>query len=67
MEVTKKMMIADIIRSKPESVKIMFENGLHCIGCRIATTESLEDGAKAHGLNDDQINEMVKSINDLEK
>jgi hypothetical protein len=36
---------------------------MHCIGCAMANEESIEDGAKAHGLKDDDISKMIKEIN----
>ena len=63
--ITKKDLIMDIIKQKPDAHKIMVEFGLHCIGCGGAAYESLEDGAKAHGLTDKQIKEEVDNINKL--
>lgn len=63
-EINKKMMIEDIINKYPEVGEIMTEAGLHCVGCVIAASESLEDGAKAHGLSDEEIDEMVKKMNE---
>ena len=64
--ITKKTAIAEIIEKKPEAAKIMFEYGLHCIGCRVAAWESLEEGCKVHGLDEKKIDEMLKKINALE-
>jgi hybrid cluster-associated redox disulfide protein len=63
--ITKENIIMDIIKQKPEAHNIMMEEGLHCIGCGGAAFESLEQGAKAHGLEDKQINDMLTKINDL--
>lgn len=65
IKITKDMAIAEIIEKKPDSAKIMFEYGLHCIGCRVAAWESLEEGCKVHGLDEEKINEMIKKINRL--
>ncbi|MBU0930064.1 MAG: DUF1858 domain-containing protein [Nanoarchaeota archaeon] len=65
--ITKEMTIESIIDKCPDAAEIMFSYGLHCIGCHVAASESLEDGAKAHGLTDKQINEMVKEINKINK
>ena len=48
-----------------ESAPILYEYGFHCLGCIMAQYETLEEGAKAHGLNDEQINELVERINDV--
>ncbi|HNT30200.1 MAG TPA: hypothetical protein PKL83_04590 [bacterium] len=43
----------------------MMRHGLHCIGCHVATWESLEQGALAHGLAPEKVEAMVKEINTL--
>ena len=39
--------------------------GLHCIGCHAATWETLEAGMMSHGMNDEQINNLVDVLNKL--
>jgi len=63
-KIDKKMMIEEIVEKHPEVSDIMLEAGMHCIGCAVAASESLEDGAKAHGLSDEQVDEMVKKMNE---
>ena len=65
-EITKDMTIAEIIEKKPESARVMFEYGLHCIGCRVSAWESLEEGGKVHGIGEKKIDEMINKINKLE-
>lgn len=62
-KITKKINIEKLVENYPESVEIMFEYGLGCVGCMAASGENLEDGAKAHGLSDKKIDEMVEKIN----
>lgn len=62
-KITKKMSFAEILKKNPNSAEILFNNGMHCIGCAMAMTESLEQGAMAHGLDADKIvNEINSSI-----
>ena len=65
MKVTKKMTIAEVVNNHPETSEIFFEYGLHCLGCAMAHFENIEDGCKAHGLDDKKIDEMIKKINKL--
>ena len=46
-----KMTIADVITMKPEAVRILRENGMHCIGCAVSTSETLEQAAEVHGID----------------
>ena len=57
------MTIVDIIQKYPHSIEIMFKNGLHCIGCHVSAQESLEEGCKAHGMDNKQIKSIVDEIN----
>jgi len=61
--ITPKMKFAEIMEKHPNSAEILFENGLHCIGCGMAMQETLEDGCKAHGMNKKQIEDLIKKIN----
>jgi len=63
--ITKEMMIGEIAKKYPKTVKVLFDKGLHCIGCHVAGQESLEEGCKAHGLDNDTIEEMVKEMNEI--
>ena len=40
------------------------ETGMHCIGCHMAGQETLEQGLKALGMDDKQVEEIVKKINE---
>mgnify|MGYP001589941889 FL=1 len=63
MKIRKDMLIQDIIQANPDSIDIMMRHGLHCIGCQVSTFESLEDGCRAHGMGDREIEEIVNEIN----
>ncbi len=63
MSISKKSILGDIISSNPEVVPVLAQAGLHCIGCHVSTHESIEDGCKAHGFNDKQIDELVEKSN----
>ena len=62
--ITKDMLIGDVVNKYPHAIEIMLSNGLHCVGCSANPYETIEQGAKAHGLADDAIDNMVKQIND---
>jgi len=63
MKITKDMAIAEIIQKHPEAMDIMMKFGLYCIGCHVSAYESLEDGGKAHGMSDADVNRMIKEMN----
>ncbi|MBE6014323.1 MAG: DUF1858 domain-containing protein [Lachnospiraceae bacterium] len=64
MQVTKDMIISDIIRLDEGLIRVLLESGMHCVGCPSAQGESLEEAAIVHGLNPDVItNELNAYLN----
>jgi hybrid cluster-associated redox disulfide protein len=61
--ITKNMTFGDVLNKNPEAAEILFESGLHCIGCGMAMYESLEDGCKSHGMGKKEIDDLIKKIN----
>lgn len=59
-KINKKMSFAQIMKKNPDAAEILFKNGMHCIGCAMAMSETLEEGAIAHGIDADKI---VKELN----
>ena len=52
-EVTKDTIISDIMMNAPEAAPLFQEIGMHCMGCALATGESVEQACLAHGVNAD--------------
>jgi hybrid cluster-associated redox disulfide protein len=51
------------IMEYPEAMEILFKKGLHCVGCEMASFETLEQGCIMHGLNPDKVvDEINKKI-----
>ena len=59
--ITKDMLIGNIVNDFPEASGVLFEFGIHCVGCHVATWETLEQGAQAHGID---IDKLVKTLNE---
>lgn len=62
--ITKDMLILDIVEKHPDLGEVLtLDYGFHCIGCMAAGMETLEQGAKVHGMDDKEIDEMVQALN----
>jgi hybrid cluster-associated redox disulfide protein len=59
--ITKDMTFFELMRTYPQSVKVLQKHNLGCIGCMGAQNESLEQGARAHGLDIDVLLKDLKS------
>ena len=53
----------DIMNEHPEVATVLMGYGLHCIGCHFSDIDTLESGARIHGMDDKTINMMVKDAN----
>ena len=62
-EITKKTKFDEIMNINPGAGMILFEYGLHCVGCGMASMETLEQGCLAHGMNEKEIKELVERLN----
>ncbi|MBU1105821.1 MAG: DUF1858 domain-containing protein [Candidatus Riflebacteria bacterium] len=51
MTIEPRMTIAEILRQNPEAARILQQFGMHCVGCAVASGESIEDAAKVHGID----------------
>ncbi len=65
MKVHKNMTISEIIELIPKSAEVLTEIGLNCINCPMRSMETLEEGAKGHGLKDEEIDKIIEKINQL--
>jgi hybrid cluster-associated redox disulfide protein len=63
-KITKKMTFQEAMLVDQMAGLIFLKYGLHCIGCHMSADESIEDGARAHGLDDQEISKMIKEINE---
>lgn len=60
-QVTKDMIISDILKLDKGTIPILLNRGMHCLGCPSSSGESLEDACAIHGIDAD---ELVKKLND---
>ncbi|MFT7615352.1 MAG: iron-sulfur cluster assembly protein [Candidatus Woesearchaeota archaeon] len=61
--VDKDMTISEIVEKYPKTAEVFLEYGLHCVGCGVASFETLGEGAMSHGIDDETIDQMVRDAN----
>lgn len=61
-QVTKDMLIGQLVKLNPQIAPILMRAGMHCLGCPSAQMESLAEAAMVHGLDADL---LVSQINDF--
>lgn len=60
IDIKKDMTIADLLKVAPKAMEVFFKHGMYCIGCPIASGETLEQAAQVHGLDPDEIIKEIK-------
>lgn len=68
-KITKEMTIEDIFKRFPNKgqklASVMTSAGLHCVGCSAATWETLEAGMAGHGFSEEQLHELIGTLNEV--
>ena len=62
MEITKDMIIGELLEVKPEAAEILLSMGMHCLGCPSARGETIAQACEVHGVD---VDEIIAQINAL--
>lgn len=60
--ITHNMIIYNIVAEYPETMEVFYDYGIHCVGCGMSMYETIEQGAKVHGINPDDLIEDLNYI-----
>lgn len=60
--ITKNMTFDQVLQTHPGAGKVLKSFNLGCVGCLGASTETLEQGSRAHGID---VNELIAALNAL--
>lgn len=55
MAITKDMSIVEIVQTYPDTVEVLMNAGMGCLGCAASHFENIEQGAMAHGIDIDAL------------
>lgn len=58
--ITKDMTIGEVVKMKDNAPQVLMSFGMGCIGCPSAQAETIEDAAKVHGLN---LQDLLDALN----
>ena len=58
-QVTKQMLIGELLQLDPNIAGVLMRAGMHCIGCPSSQMESLEEAAMVHGMDVDVLVEQI--------
>ena len=63
--ITKDTNIGELVMKYPEVAEVLLDYGLHCVGCFANTFDTIEMGAKIHGMDDSEVLELVERVNEV--
>lgn len=58
-QVTKDMLIGDMLRMDIGIAPILMASGMHCVGCPSAQGESLEEACMVHGMDCEELTAKI--------
>ena len=61
MEITRETRIAEIVENCPQAMPAFMEIGMHCMGCALASGETLEQACLAHDVDPDEFLEQLRT------
>ena len=59
MEITRETLISEIVENCPQAMPAFQAIGMHCMGCAMASGESVEQACAAHGVDPDEFLEAL--------
>lgn len=60
MEITSETTISEALQANPKTAEVFFRHGMQCLGCAVASGETVAEAAQFHGVN---IEDLLKELN----
>lgn len=64
-KITKDMNLGQVVFDYPQLAEVLLDFGLHCVGCFASSFDTIEMGAKVHGMTNEEIDEMIVRLNEV--
>ena len=61
-QITQDTIIADVLKTAPESVPLFMSIGMHCLGCAMASGETVGEACSVHGVDAVEFLEKVNAL-----
>ena len=64
VEITKDMVIADLLKTDiaQDAVPVLQSLGMHCLGCVMASRETIEEACQAHSVDPETIVAKLQAL-----
>ena len=57
--------LGEVVFKYPQLAETLLDFGLHCVSCFASSFDTIEMGAKVHGMTNAEIDEMVERLNEV--
>ena len=64
-KVKKETNLAELVFRFPATEEVLLDYGLHCVSCVASGFDTIEMGAKAHGMSDAEISDLINRLNEV--
>ena len=58
-KIEKTTRIGELLETYPEKAEILLQAGMHCLGCPASQMETLEEACEVHGIDVDELVEIL--------
>lgn len=59
---TKETNISEVLTNAPQAQKLFMSIGMHCLGCAMASGETIEEACQVHGVDADR---FIEALNEF--
>ncbi len=59
--ITKDKTIAEVLEENPQTAEVFIKHGMGCLGCAVASGETIEEAAAVHGID---LEVLLKELNE---
>lgn len=63
-KIKKDMTLGEVLTRYPKAAEVLAKHGFHCVGCPATFMETVEQGAKVHGITGKKLEKLLKEMND---
>ena len=66
-QITKDTIISEVLEVAPQSAPLFLSIGMHCLGCAMASGETVEEACMVHGVDPDDFLEKLNEFIEINK
>jgi hybrid cluster-associated redox disulfide protein len=61
------LLVDDVMRRWPATIRVFMEQGMYCVGCPIAPFHTVEEACHAHGIEQGLVVASLQAIAEVEE